>query len=359
MNRLRLLGPARGSSDTSSAPRRWRATAIASVAGAVAMGAGAAHAGDLVNVADVNVPGAEAGTTTPYAINNSGEIAGQYLDPAVGYRVFALNGGIYSTVDPGPALAPNGSYFASLNNGGQIVGFANTTTPPNYGYYYLADRSGTIGAFPPPSISLPNGASGFSAFNDQGAVAGEDGSAAFVAQGGVITTIEPATSTDTYINAINNDGGVVGQYDPATPPSPFANQSAFLYQNGVYTTLSAPGARFTEATGISDDGVVVGYLDEAPTTAPNGVSVTPILGFTYDHGVYREYSVPGEVETELFGINDAGQVVGYFGNEQGNASGFSALAVPEPDVWALMLVGLSGVGMAMRRSRRPLVPASA
>jgi uncharacterized membrane protein len=333
-------------------PRRW---SVVSVVGAAALAGGAAHAGDLVNITLLAAPGAEAATTTPYAINNSGEIAGQYLDPAVGYRVFALKNGGYVTVDPGPTVAQNGSYFASLNNSGQILGFANTTTPPNYGYYYLADSNGALTAFPPSSLALPGGVSGFSAFNDHGEVAGQAGSSAFVSQGGTITAIDPATSTYTVINAINDTGGVVGQFDPAVPPSPYANQSAFVYENGVYTTLAAPGARFTEATGINDNGVVVGYFDAAPTVASNGVQVTPIIGFTYDNGVYRDYSVAGAVETELFAINDAGQVVGYAGNEQGSASGFTALAVPEPGAWALMLVGVGGLGVVIRGRRRRIL----
>jgi len=318
----------------------------------LALAAGSADAGGLADITVVAVPGAEAATTTPYAIDDAGEIAGQYLDPAVGYRVFALSGGTYATVDPGPVAAPNGSYFASLNNSGQILGFANTTTPPDYGYYYLADSHGEITAFPPASAALPASVSGYSAINDNGAIAGQAGNAAFVTQGGTITTIDPATSTDTFINAINDTGGVVGQFDPAVPPSPTANQSAFLYENGVYTTLAAPGATFTEATGINDKGVVVGYFDAAQTTGANGVPVTPILGFTYYDGVYREYSVPGEVETELFGINDSGQVVGYYGDEQGAANGFTAVAVPEPGAWALMLVGFGGLGSAARLRRR-------
>jgi uncharacterized membrane protein len=339
--------------------RKSRAESLAVAIGALALAAGSAHAAGLVNISLVAVPGAEAGTTTPFAINNSGEIAGQYLDPAVGYRVFALNGGAYATVDPGPAVAQNGSYFASLNNAGQILGFANTTTAPNYGYYYLANGQGALAGFPPPSSTLPTGTLNYSAYNDNGAVAGQVGNVAFVSQGGMITTIDPATTTYTYINAINDTGGVVGQFNPAAPPSPYANQDAFVYENGAYTTLAPPGARFTEATGINDKGVVVGYFDAAPVTASDGDQVTPIEGFTYENGVYREYSVPGEVETELFGINNSGEVVGYYGDEEGDASGFSALAAPEPGVWALMLVGFGGLGVALRGSRRQAVAPAA
>jgi hypothetical protein len=316
-----------------------------------------AMAGTLQNVATITVAGAESGTTTPFAINNSGEIAGQYLDPAVGYRVFALNGGTYSTVDQGPTVAVNGSYFVSLNNSGQIVGYANTATPPDYGYYYIASNGGTITSFPSTAATaqLPSGVTGFSFYNDAGAIAGETGATGFVELNGVVTTINPPTSTDTVVNAINNSGGVVGQYDPANPVNPSVNQEAFVYQNGTYTTLLPPGAGFVEATGINDLGEVVGYFDGAPVTRSNGIQVTPIEGFTYKNGVYDEYGVTGEVETELFAINDSNQVVGYAGDEDGAAFGFSAVAVPEPGTWTMLIAGLALVGAAARGRCRPVL----
>jgi uncharacterized membrane protein len=162
----------------------------------------------------------------------------------------------------------------------------------------------------------------------------------------------PPDATSAYINAINNSGDAVGQFDPAAPVNPLVNQEAFLYQNGVYTTLLPPNAQFVEATGINDLGEVVGYFDETPITGPSGIQVTPILGFTYDDGVYHDYSVPGEIETELFGVNNTGEVVGYYSDEMGDANGFSASAVPEPSTWAMMLIGFGGLGFAGRARRR-------
>ena len=321
-------------------------------ASALSLICGVATAGDLTDMTTIAVPGAEPGTTTPFAINNSGEIAGQYLDPAVGYRVFSLSGGAYTTVDPGPTIAVNGSYFASLNNSGQIVGFANTITPPDFGYYYLAS-GGSFSSFPPGSAALPAGVAGFSGYNDEGDVAGYTADAGFISHDGVVTTVIPPGATSAYINAINDSGDAVGQFDPAAPVNPLVNQEAFLYQNGVYTTLLPPNAQFVEATGINDLGEAVGYFDEAPITGPFGIQVTPILGFTYDDGVYREYSVPGEIETELFGINNGGEVVGYYSDEMGDANGFAATAVPEPSTWAMMLLGFTGLGFAgYRKSRK-------
>ena len=69
----------------------------------------------------------------------------------------------------------------------------------------------------------------------------------------------------------------------------------------------------------------------------------------------------GKIQTETlpFGIHDGGQVVGYYGDEQGAAGGFSALAVPEPGAWALLLLGFGGLGVALRGRRHQAVAVTA
>jgi probable HAF family extracellular repeat protein len=53
---------------------------------------------------------------------------------------------------------------------------------------------------------------------------------------------------------INAAGQIVGSYSDAA-----YLHHGFLYDQGSYTTLDVPGANYTHASGINDSGQVVGY----------------------------------------------------------------------------------------------------
>jgi len=61
---------------------------------------------------------------------------------------------------------------------------------------------------------------------------------------------------------------------------------------------------------------------------------------------------PVSMGTTLNGINDLGDIVGFFVDTKGT-EGLLATPVPEPSTWAMMLAGFAGLGLAaLRRSRR-------
>ena len=62
----------------------------------------------------------------------------------------------------------------------------------------------------------------------------------------------------------------------------------------------------------------------------------------------------GSTATTLNGLNDAGEVVGFFVDGAGNTDGLLGTPVPEPGTWAMILAGFAGLGwLGFRRSRRP------
>jgi probable HAF family extracellular repeat protein len=92
----------------------------------------------------------------------------------------------------------------------------------------------------------------------------------------------------------------VGRYQDASLVT-----HGFLYIDGIFTSLDMPGARATSAQGINNRGQIVGYYEEQDG----------LHGFLYDQGVFTFLDVPllgVPSNTVAFGINDRGQIVGSY-----------------------------------------------
>jgi probable HAF family extracellular repeat protein len=133
-------------------------------------------------------------------------------------------------------------------------------------------------------------------------------------------------------NAINNDGWIVGYYEFGTPNLPDYAWRAFLQKKGEFIDLhqSFPGASSSNATGINDRGQVVGYW----------VSEGRLRAFRWEEGMISDLGdgfmprgisqgevVAGELDaaaslwTEARGLQDLGNLPGQ--------SGAAAYAVKE------------------------------
>ena len=72
----------------------------------------------------------------------------------------------------------------------------------------------------------------------------------------------------------------------------------------TFTTIDVPGIYDTQAFGINDAGQIVGYYEPY---------VGPLHGLLLDvDGSYTTLDVPGAIETDAVGINASGQIVGYY-----------------------------------------------
>jgi hypothetical protein len=78
----------------------------------------------------------------------------------------------------------------------------------------------------------------------------------------------------------------------------------FLYNTNTstFTTIIYPGATRTVVQGINDGGEVAGFYTLAGVTS----------GFTYESGVYTPFNYPGSNLTELFGISNNGTISGLY-----------------------------------------------
>src|SRR5205085_10749766 len=104
--------------------------------------------------------------------------------------------------------------------------------------------------------------------------------------------------------------------------------------------------------------LVVGASASPFFTLTNGVtfSLSNITSIDRSTAGILGFMGTGIFSGNISGVGfDATPGVFTFSTQGGNVTTFSAstVAVPEPGTWALMLLGFGGIGMAMRRRRRP------
>ncbi len=273
---------------------------------------------------DLGTMGGGSGSTSgAYAINDSGQITGNYQIAGGAGGAFLYSNGTMSDLGTG---AYGGGY--DINRAGQIAGIT---------YQY----AGGAGA----PFLWTNGT-----FQNLG----------FLGSGN-------QNVTNGWARALNNFGEVTG----FTSNGNIADNSehGFRYRNGVMSDLGANKQAFD----INDSGQITGTLDSTNTTAQgfldtNGVSQTlpgygvginssgQVVGvnsngtgaFLYSGGIVTSLNGATDVDNTLYSaiaINDVGQILvaGYFQHEYL----LTPLAAPEPS--SLWLVAVLGAGMMLRR----------
>src|SRR5437016_4833750 len=91
-----------------------------------------------------------------------------------------------------------------------------------------------------------------------------------------------------------------------------------------FITIDVPGSKNTDLYSINNSGQIVGRFDDK-----DGVH-----GFLYDAGAITPIDVPGALGTQTTGINNSGQIVGLFNDKLGehgfiySAGSFTKFDVP-------------------------------
>lgn len=138
----------------------------------------------------------------------------------------------------------------------------------------------------------------------------------------------------TVVTGINKWNTIVGYY----VAQPAGYQHGFKYANGKFTTIDYPGAVNTIVSGVNDSNVLVGqYVNVNMENPPHGftwwngqyqtidssatyvqphdinnagtIVIAPNI-LLYKSGAEKTVVVPGAYETDVYGINNVGQVAG-------------------------------------------------
>jgi probable HAF family extracellular repeat protein len=142
-------------------------------------------------------------------------------------------------------------------------------------------------------------------------------------------------SFSTSANGINNKFQVVGFYGDIST----GNTRGFLLSNGKYTNIDFPRATgFTAATGINDSGEIVGYFSDSATH-----------GFIDQRGAFTQLDYPGAISTQAQGVNRAGEVVGSYTDANKNQHGFKYVqgawtTIDIPNATATFAQGVDSLG---------------
>src|SRR5437016_2600722 len=87
-----------------------------------------------------------------------------------------------------------------------------------------------------------------------------------------------------------------------------------LFAQFTFAPINVPGATSTEARGINNNGEIVGFYTIAACTEQYNLQVPtcPTHGFKLVNGAYIQLMVPPSFRTAIMGVNDYGDLVGFY-----------------------------------------------
>lgn len=285
----------------------------------------------------------------------------------LGYPAVDVDRGVRYTQGNGIANAAGGNTivggYADQNwgrHGFVLTGWSSVGFDPSLG---LAAIEGTFTILDVPGTNFTEARG----VNDSQTVVGNTLGGGFVFDGSTYTIFSIAGSNGTEANDINNHDVIVGTYLDNGTPRGYVASLADIGGNliSVFTTIDAPvpGALGTRLTGINDDGDLVGYYQDA-LGRQHGFFIDDFVALDYaglnpDNFLFRD--------TMAFGLNSSDAVVGQTFenvNIEGVIGGHAFLAtdvtsIPEPATFTTALLLPIALIRRRRRSRCQLSVAPA
>ncbi len=321
---------------------------------ATALGAAtlASHPADAASYTPI-APYAGAGTSTGVnGINDAGYITGVVGNADGSSDGFIRTpGGAYTLFQ---VAGSNGfdTYGRAINNSNVITGYSTDSTGSlRTDTEFARSSGGAITATTNPVTGVPlNGIAG--KMNDSGASVGDyfftsgglNYRHGYLINGATFSDISasPLNTEKTEARGINDSGLIVGwELDALT-----GFVQGFVDNGGVFSFVSDPNplnAGTTYLESVNNSGMASGdFADASGNLHP----------FTFNTltDVFTDLTPPVADGYAAFGINNLGEVV-LSGQTTGLNYIYNPAGVPEPESWALMLLGFGGLGVAMRSRR--------
>jgi hypothetical protein len=266
-------------------------------------------------------------------INNNGTIVGYFGSGVPGQPNQGYTTTLSSIIAGTPSFTPENfpgsvqTQVTGINGRGNTVGFyspTNNGSDANFGFYNKTPGSYTA-VVNPLTTSKP-AVNQLLGINNSGIAAGFYNDVNGISHGytydtltGVFTpVVDPSAGVISLTaTAINNADEVAGFFTDS------AGTHGFLDVGGKFTTLNDPGFTFngldtTQIFGLNNKGLLVG-----DAVGPKGL----MFGVTFNDVTdkWQNVAAPGGLGTTTFnGVNDAGDIVGFYVNSVGNTIGLLA-----------------------------------
>jgi hypothetical protein len=256
-----------------------------------------------LNPSDPSNPGTE-----PNGVNDFASVVGEAVNPGASTVVekafVRFSGGGVNYFSPSGSISTR--FFARNNNGVTVGDFADSSF---HLHAFMLQGATQTPIVDPKAASFSTDVRGINKFNS---IVGsytdtngkEHGFKRF-SNGSFNDLNFPGSSKATNPSAINDSGAIVGSYIAADD-----SLNGFIFHNGSWATLNFPQTAGTELFGISNAGVIVG-LDHSTETG---------RAFMYANGKFKVISVPNSFATEATGIAPGGLITGRV-NVNGSDSG--------------------------------------
>jgi hypothetical protein len=255
--------------------------------------------------------------TDSFAVNNTGAIAGDYVDAGSVQHAMILAGKKLTTVNR-KNCATSGGFnsgaiaFYGINNKGAAAGWCTNTTTGLYDGFVYSGGKFTAIKYPKSTGTQAIG------INDKGYVVGfylDSGKVqhGFVKKGSKYTTIDVSGDTNTTVWGINNKGQMAVFATGST------GYDSFIYNGKTFKKISDPnaGTSGTIIRNVNGNGDAAGaYFNSSGQE----------VGFLFHGGKYYDVKDPkANNNTRPDGVNDKLEIVGRYSPASGANVGFKAI----------------------------------